>query len=123
MPAVAFDAVLEEFQEEGTPNLSPTRIAERFSIQLQELAALAGVHRNTVRLHPESPKLQDYLRNLVRVLSAAATIQPDLERTIFFLKNAPIVAFEHKTAYQLVSEGRTDDVIRYFESIRSGYVG
>lgn len=123
MPTVAFDAVLEEFHEKGTPNLSPARIADKFSMQIQELAAFAGVHRNTVRLHPESPRLQESMRNLLRVLSAATAIQPDLERAIYFLKNAPIPAFQHKTAYQLVAEGRTDDLIRYFESIESGYVG
>jgi hypothetical protein len=31
--------------------------------------------------------------------------------------------FRHKTAYKLVGEGRTEDVIRYLESIESGYVG
>lgn len=123
MPIAAFDTVLEEFHEKGTPNLSPARIADRFSMQIQELAALAGVHRNTVRLHPESPRLQEYMRNLLRALSAATAIQPDIERAIFYLKNAPIPSFQHKTAYQLVGEGRTDDLIRYLESVESGYVG
>ena len=123
MTTTAFEEAFEQFHEEGTPNLSPTRIAEKFSLQVQEVAALAGVHRNTVRLHPESPRLQASMRNLVRVLSAAAAVQPDLERAVYYLKNSPIPAFGHKTAYQLVGEGRADDVIQYLESIASGYVG
>jgi len=123
MHTTAFDTAFEEFHEKGTPNLSPARIAERLSLQVQEVAALAGVHRNTVRLHPESPKLQESMRNLLRVLSAATAVQPDLERAVYFLKNVPIPAFRHKTAYQLVGEGRTEDVVSYLESVESGYVG
>lgn len=123
MTAIAFDRVLETLREKGSPNLSPARIADRLALQVQELATTAGVHRNTLRTHPDSPKLQQFLRNLVRVLSAASEIQPDVEQAFFFIKNSPIPSFDHKTAYQLVSEDRTEDVIGYLASIESGYVG
>ena len=84
---------------------------------------MAGVHRNTLRTHPESPRLQSVLRDLVRVLSAAMAIQPDLQRAIFLIKNEPIPAFRHKTLLQLIQEGRTEDAIGYLESISSGFVG
>lgn len=123
MSVVAFEQVLVQLKEVGSPNLSPALVADKLSLQVQELASVAGVHRNTLRIHPDSPKLQEYLRNLMRILSAASAIQPDVERAIFFIKNSPIPAFQHKTAYQLAGEGRTDDVINYLESISSGFVG
>jgi hypothetical protein len=88
----------------------------------QDLAELAGVHRNTLRTHPESPRLQPALRDLMRVLSAATAVEPDPQRAIFLVKNEPIPAFRHKTLLQLVQEGRAEDVIGYLESISTGFM-
>lgn len=92
-------------------------------MQLQDLAALAAVYRNTIRAYPNTPRLQAVLRNLMRVLSAASIIQSDRDRALFLIKNAPIPAFRHKTILQLVAEGRTDAAIDYLESVSSGFVG
>jgi hypothetical protein len=123
MSATAFPDVLEFAREVGTSRLSATRIADVLGLQHQDLATLAGVHRNTVRTHPESPKLQAALRDLMRVLSAATTLQPDTARAFFMVKNEPIPAFRHKTLLQLVQEGRTEDAIDYLESISAGFTG
>lgn len=123
MSAIAFADVLESAREAGTSRLSAANLAHILGLQQQDLATLAGVHRNTLRTHPESPKLQATLRDLMRVLSAAAEAQPDIERALFLVKNYPVPAFRHKTLLQLVQEGRTDDAIDYLESISSGFVG
>ena len=59
----------------------------------------------------------------MRVLSAAAAVQPDRQRAVFLVKNEPIPAFRRKTLLQLVQEGRTEDAISYLESISTGFVG
>lgn len=123
MSAVAFADVVEFVREPGTSYLSATHFADVLNMPQQELAALAGVHRNTLRTHPESPKLQAALRDLMRVLSAAVAVQPDVERALFLIKNQPIPSFRHKTLLQLVQDGRTEDAIDYMESIASGFVG
>jgi len=123
MAATAFADVLASAREPGTSRFSATNIANALGLQFQDLAALAGVHRNTLRTHPESPRLQVALRDLMRVLSAAAAVQPDTERAFFMVKNEPIPAFRHKTLLQLVQDGRTDDAIDYLESISSGFAG
>jgi hypothetical protein len=121
--AALFADVLESTREPGTSRFSAVGVAAILGLQQQDIAELAGVHRNTLRSHPESPRLQSALRDLMRVLSAAAAVQPDPERAIFLVKNAPIAAFRHKTLFQLVQEGRTEDAIGYLESIGSGFVG
>lgn len=121
--SAVFADVLESTREPGTSRFSASGIAAVLDLQQQDLATLAGVHRNTLRTHPESPRLQAALRDLVRVLSAATAIQPDQQRAIFLIKNEPIPAFRHKTLLQLVQEGRTEDAIGYLESISSGFVG
>ncbi|ANB01776.1 hypothetical protein [Ectothiorhodospira sp. BSL-9] len=118
-----FADVLESTREVGTSRFSASNVANILGMQQQDLAELAGVHRNTLRTHPESPKLQSALRDLMRVLSAAMAVESDLQRAIFLVKNEPIPAFRHKTLLQLVQEGRTDDVIGYLESISTGFVG
>lgn len=123
MSALALPDVLETVHQPGTSDLSAVGVADLFGLQLQDLAAIASVHRNTVRTHPNSPKLQAALRDLMRILSAASAVQPDTDRALFLIKNAPIPAFRHKTILQLVTEGRTEDAIDYLESVRSGYVG
>lgn len=123
MNATAFSDVLESAREAGTSRLSATRIADALGLPYQDLAALAGVHRNTLRTHPESPRLQAVLRDLMRLLSAATAVQPDTARAFFMVKNEPIPAFRHKTLLQLVQDGRTEDAIDYLESISAGFTG
>jgi hypothetical protein len=123
MSATAFADVLESAREAGTSHLSAANLASILGLQQQDLATVAGVHRNTLRTHPESPRLQAALRDLMRVLSAAVEVQPDVERALFLIKNQPIPAFRHKTLLQLVQDGRTDDAIDYLESISAGFVG
>ncbi len=115
--------VLDRVREPGTTRFSPSLLAGLLDLQQQDLAAMARVHRNTVRTHPESPRLQHAMRDLVRVLSAALEIQPDAQRAVYFVKNEPIAAFRHKTLLQLVAEGRAEDAVNYLESLAAGFVG
>ncbi len=121
--AAFFADVLEATREPGTSGFSVSGVADILGLQQQELAELTGVHRNTLRAHPESPRLQSALRDLMRVLSAAAAVHPDPQRAIFLIKNEPIPAFRHKTLMQLIQEGRTEDAIRYLESLSTGFAG
>jgi hypothetical protein len=118
-----FAAVLESLREPGSSQLSPTGVADMLGMPYQDLAAVAGVHRNTFRTHPESPRVQSTLREMVRVLSAANAVQPDFEKALFMIKNEPIPAFRHKTLMQLVEQGRADDAIDYLASISAGFNG
>lgn len=118
-----FTDVLEIAREPGTSRLSVAHVAKIFDLQQQELASLTGTHRNTLRQHPESPRLQAGMRNLMRVLSAATAIQQDYQKAVFLVKNEPIPAFGHKTLLQLVENGRTEDAINYLSSIEAGFVG
>lgn len=121
--SAVFANVLESSREPGTSYFSTSSVADILGLQQQDLAELAGVHRNTVRTHPESPRLQSALRDLMRIVSAATELQPDPQRAIFLIKNKPIPAFRHKTLLQLAREGRTEDAIGYLESVGAGFVG
>ncbi len=82
--AAVFADLLESTREPGTSWFSASGVASILGLQQQDLAGLARVHRNTLGTHPESLRLQTALRDIMRVLSAAAMVQPD--PVSFYLK-------------------------------------
>ena len=64
-----------------------------------------------------------YLREALRIIRAATDISGDLQRALFWYRNAPLPVFDYKTAEQLVSEGRTEDLLRYVTSLDAGAAG
>ena len=110
-------------RESGAAVLSPKRFSDALSIDLQTLAAQARVHRNTLNRAPASAGVQRYLREAVRVIRAATDLSGDVEQAIFWYRNEPLQPFAYKTAEQLVSDGRSDDLIRYLMSLEAGAAG
>lgn len=105
------------------PSISPKSFALVFNFDMQSLAAAAHVHRNTVTRSPESESVQRYLRESIRIVRAAADASHSIEKAIYWYKNHPIPTFDYKTGQQLVSEGRSEDLIRYLQSLRAGFAG
>lgn len=120
-----FEGFLEFLRDKGTgvAMLSPNRFSEVLNIDLQTLATQAHVHRNTIRRAPASESVQRFLREALRVIRAAADLNGDVDRAIFWYRVEPLSAFGYKTAEQLVTEGRTEDLLRYIESLEAGAAG
>jgi hypothetical protein len=72
MPHVDAIDLAERVRDPERPIISAKRVAELLHIDLQDLAAFAGVHRSTLRKSPASVRLQERMREVVRVLSAAS---------------------------------------------------
>jgi len=104
-------------------SLSPKRFSEVLNMDLQTLAKQARVHRNTINRAPSSESVQNYLRAAVRVIRAASDLSGDIEQALFWYRNEPLQPFGYKTPEQLVSDGRTEDLLRYVESIGAGAAG
>lgn len=122
--ATQFTDFLTSLKDENSRTaLSPERLAGALELPVQKLAALAHVHRNTVTMAPTSPKLQDAMGDVVRVLSAAHALTGDIDRALFWFRNQPIAEFDHLTAMQLVEQGKVQAVIGYIESISGGAAG
>jgi hypothetical protein len=109
--------------ETSAPVLSPKRFSLAMHIDLQTLAEQAHVHRNTISRAPGSRGVQDFLREALRVIKAATDLNGDLNKALFWYRNEPLSVFGYKTAERLVSEGRTDDLLRYVASIDAGAAG
>ena len=127
-PAVlggTFQHFVDFLREPDTPAplLSPKRFSQALHIDLQMLAEQAHVHRNTITRAPGSRGVQDFLREALRVIKAATDLNGDLNKALFWYRNEPLAVFGYKTAERLVSEGRTDDLLRYIASIEAGAAG
>jgi uncharacterized protein (DUF2384 family) len=90
---------------------------------VEELAEAAQVHRNSLRVHPEGPRIQNYLRQVVRVLVTAEAIFGSRDTAVLWMRNEPLAPFQYRTAHALINRDRTDDVIEYLTSIALGFVG
>ena len=120
-----FQHFVDFLRETDTPGpvLSPKRFSQALHIDLQMLAEQAHVHRNTITRAPGSRGVQDFLREALRIIKAATDLNGDLNKALFWYRNEPLSVFGYKTAERLVSEGRTDDLLRYIASIEAGAAG
>jgi Protein of unknown function (DUF2384) len=59
----------------------------------------------------------------VAVINAAARISDDPVKAIEWYRTEPLSVFDSKTAEQLVSEGRAQDVLQYIASLEAGAAG
>jgi uncharacterized protein (DUF2384 family) len=109
--------------EASPASISPKRYGQALHVDMQTLAAKAHVHRNTLRRAPEAESVQRYLRESVRVMRAAVDVVGSVEQAIFWYKNNPLPTFDYKTPQDLVSEGRTETLIRYIQSLHAGFAG
>ncbi|KVN88687.1 hypothetical protein [Burkholderia ubonensis] len=120
-----FDQFMESLRDRdsGSPIVSARRFATALHIDMQTLARLAHVHRNTVSRLAGSESVQKFLRDALRIIRAATDISSDVQRALFWYRNEPLPTFDYKTAEQLVSEGRTEDLLRYVTSLETGAAG
>ncbi|MCA8276381.1 DUF2384 domain-containing protein [Burkholderia sp. AU30280] len=124
-PPLDFDQFMASLRdsESVAPIVSARRFAAALHIDMQTLARLAHVHRNTVSRLAGSESVQRFLRDALRIIRAATDISGDVQKTLFWYRNEPLPTFDYKTAEQLVSEGRTQDLLRYVTSIETGAAG
>lgn len=89
MPASPQQSVAEIFRELGKTYLSPSRFTAVLELDLSVLANALGVHRNTMRLYPESPRTQERMRDYNRVFVALFNLKSDARDATFHMKNTP----------------------------------
>jgi uncharacterized protein (DUF2384 family) len=56
----------------------------------------------------------------LRILAIAEEMAGNRQRAITWFEQQPIPSWGGKTAYELVQEGKADNVIDYLEAVKSG---
>ena len=108
------------FADDRSPFLSVGRVTALLGVTNSELAKLIGVARNTLAAKSGARKVDQALSPVVRILAMAAEMAGDESRAAIWFKHQPIPGWAGKTAYDLVSEGKSDKVLAYLEAVRSG---
>ncbi len=109
--------------ETNPSSISPKRYGLVLHVDMQTLAGHAHVHRNTISRAPDAESVQRYLRESLRVIRAAVDISGSVEKAIYWFKNNPIPVFNYKTPQDLVSDGRSEPLIKYIQSLGAGFTG
>jgi hypothetical protein len=120
MAALSFDVAAARYGDGQSAFLSARRVADQLGVTLAELARLIGVARNTLTAKSSARKVDNALSHVVRILAMASEMAGDENRAIIWFKHQPIPGWAGKTAYDLVSEGKSDKVLAYLEAVRSG---
>ena len=123
MNAVLTESLAGDFREPNRAWLSPHRVGDALGLRVQSLAERARVSRNVPAANPQNEALQQYLRDVVRVLVAAEGAAGERAQAIFWFMNEPLPEFDYLTPDALVREGKAQVVIDYIESIAGGATG
>jgi uncharacterized protein (DUF2384 family) len=116
----ALDIAASRFRDGDSQYLSARRVAGLLGVSLTELAALAGVARNTLTATTGARKVDIALSPIVRILAMATEMAGSDPRAAIWFKHQPIPGWAGKTAYDLVRERKADKVLAYLEAVRSG---
>lgn len=119
---VVVSRFVDSLQEPRTPYISPSRFSKVLGVKTASLAELTGVHRNTLR-NPSSERLQVRMREMVKVISAAAQLTGDIQKAIYWYRNEPIVDYDQRTAAELVADGHAEAVLAYIRDLENGARG
>lgn len=125
LPGTSFEQFMMSLRDpdSNAPIVSARRYVDALHIDLQTLASQAHVHHNTISRMPSAESVQRFLREALRVIRAATDVSGDVSKALFWYRNEPLSVFGYKTAEQLVSDGRTEDVLRYVASLDTGATG
>lgn len=113
---------VDRLREPRTPYISPKRLSQALGVKVANLAQLTGVHRNTLR-NPSSERLQDRMREIVKVISAATELTGDIDMAIYWYRNEPIADYGHRPAAELVADGQVEAVLGVIRDLEHGARG
>lgn len=103
--------------------LSPARYISLLEMDVETLARHARVSVSAITTTPDAAGIQSHLRD-PRVIKAAYDISGgNLAKSLRWFRAELLPAFGHRTAEQVVSAGRADDVIRLIDSLHGGAAG
>lgn len=108
--------------EVPAPALSPKLFGGALQIDMQTLANQSHVHRTSLRRGPTTASEQRPLHESMKAIKAAYALSGDLDKALLWYHNDGIEAFDFKTAEELVSAGRPDDLLAYLMSLQAGFV-
>ncbi|WP_319567765.1 MbcA/ParS/Xre antitoxin family protein [Cohaesibacter marisflavi] len=100
--------------------ISARAFATNLGITQTKLAKLTGINRRSFYRQSGLRKLNEAVRPLMSILNLASEMTGSDQRAALWFKHQPIPGWAGKTAFDLVSERKTDRVLAYLRSVQSG---
>nr|WP_321443432.1 antitoxin Xre/MbcA/ParS toxin-binding domain-containing protein [uncultured Cohaesibacter sp.] len=94
--------------------------ATKLGLTQAELAKLTGIDRHAFYRRSGLLKLDEAARPLMSILNLASEMTGSDQRAALWFKHQPIPGWAGKTAFDLVSERKSDRVLAYLKSVQSG---
>nr|WP_321525622.1 antitoxin Xre/MbcA/ParS toxin-binding domain-containing protein [uncultured Cohaesibacter sp.] len=104
----------------GKQITSAQAFATRLGITQAELAKQTGIDRHAIYTRSGLFKLEEAVRPLMSILNLASEMTGSDQRAALWFKHQPIPGWAGKTAFELVSERKSDRVLAYLRSVQSG---
>lgn len=123
LPGMSLPALREYLRAMDGESVSLERYLQVFAMTPETLAARAGVTRTVLLRSPESAPVQAFIRDSLRVVVALVESGLPLDKAIFCFRNEPLSVFDYRTAEELVSTGKTGQVLQFIESWQAGGQG
>lgn len=100
--------------------LVPQQVAALLHMSLGELARLTHIHRNTLARFPDSPRVQERLGEIARLVATAAELTGDSARALVWFRFQPLPGFDNRTAADLVAMGQGGAVLKHLDTLADG---
>ncbi|KVL12974.1 hypothetical protein [Burkholderia cepacia] len=111
---------VKEADDENITSIFREDVMADMAVQRRVLPSQIGWAADHV---PYPADARKWRRDALLIICAATQISGNLCSTIGWFRNERLPVFEGQTAEQLVSDGRTDDVLRYIKALEAGAVG
>jgi uncharacterized protein (DUF2384 family) len=114
-------SVLESVSNPQSGVIEPERVAETLRIHVTHVATLTHISRNTLTRNPKSPRVQEKLGEIMRIITDAADLMGGNKgKAALWFMHQPLSGFNGKTAADLVRANHADAVRTHLQMLRDG---
>ena len=111
---------LDEISNSRAGIIDPARLGAALKMPLSQIARITHLHRNTLARHPDSPKVQERLGVIARIVTEATELCGSPGQAVIWFRYQPLAGFDGHTAQELVEEGMAPAVLDYLRELRDG---
>lgn len=119
-PVGMLDRFVESVLAPRQTGIDPLRLSKQLKVNVNTLATIAGVHRNTLQKNPYSDLSQERLGAIVKIVARASTMLGDDRKAVAWFRYQPLMGFDGRTAEELVSDGQHEAVQKHLDTLEHG---
>lgn len=100
--------------------IDPLRLSRQLKVNVNTLAAIARVHRNTLQRNPYADLAQERLGAIVKIIARASSLLGSDRKAVAWFRYQPLTGFDGRTAEEMVAAGQAEAVLRHLDTLEHG---